>query len=1002
MSSQSTTVLSLSGMHCTACSTLIEKSLQKVPGVSQASVNFSAEKAIIFSSSETDKKTILDAVKNVGYSAEILDDTSSEKEDRRKNTEYREQKKQLIISALLSAPMMYFMLLDFFSWLPGQWLFPYIGIISLLLTTPIQFYIGRNFYKGAWAALRMKSFNMDSLVAIGTSVAYLYSLIQLFIYTYSYKTFFGIAGEKIPELYFETAAFLITFVLLGKLLETKAKQRTTDAVQKLIHLKATIAHVITQGQVNDVAIDLVQKHDCILVRPGEKIPVDGKVTKGSSYVDESMMTGESMPVEKKAGERVIGGTINKTGSFEFIADKVGAETMLARIIQLVEDAQGSKAPIQALADRISAYFVPTIIGISILTFLVWYFLLGSSLSYALMALTSVIVIACPCALGLATPTAIMVGTGKGAENGILIKGGEPLETASAIKIIVFDKTGTITHGRPIVTDILGDKKLLAVAAALEHHSEHPLAEAIRAKAKNEGLKLAEAKAFKSLSGKGVEGVIGTDHYFLGNRALMSEKNIDMSHKEKEINHLEKQGKTVMILANKSEIIGLIAVADTIKESSIEAVKMLENKGIAVYMLTGDNSETAHAIAKQAGISHVIAEVLPDQKAETIKKLQLKGKVAMVGDGINDAPALAQADLGFVMGSGTDVAIETGDIVLMKNDLRDVVNAINLSEETVGKIKQNMFFALFYNVIGIPIAARALSSLGIVLMPEMAGLAMALSSVSVVSNSLLLKLYKPEKKNYASLFAPLVMTMFFLFIFFEFAQFSSGMTTMQVAPQVKTAVASLFRNGKTKMDFAEGNPKMFVSISKLINSKVLKLKEGTAQLGKNEMVLGYEEGMMMKKEKLINKPGDTLKNFFGIGEIKVIGILGRTGTIIDSFHIVNQETFTALKNEGVLKTSVEEDDGVELFYIISKQVPSKYKNNITLGSLYPIIEKDKTYIPMYLGFEQGVMMIKQGEFKKNGDVLSELGNNNVVAGILPKTGTALDMMHFVGVDFTFEK
>jgi len=999
---QSKTALSLSGMHCTACSTLIEKSLQKVPGVSQVSVNFSAEKAIVFSSPETDKKSILDAVAKAGYSAEILDDTSSKHEEKKKQDEYNEQKKQLIISALLSAPMMYFMFLDFFHWLPGQWLFPYIGIISLFLTTPIQFYIGRNFYKGAWAALRMKSFNMDSLVAIGTSVAYLYSCIQFFIYTFSYQTLVGIAGEKIPELYFETAAFLITFVLLGKLLETKAKQRTTDAVRKLAHLKATVAHVITKGQVNDVMIDLVQKRDYILVRPGEKIPVDGKVVKGNSYVDESMMTGESMPVEKKVGERVIGGTINKSGSFEFIAEKVGAETMLARIIQLVEDAQGSKASIQALADRISAYFVPAIIGISLLVFFIWYFLLGSSLSYALMALTSVIVIACPCALGLATPTAIMVGTGKGAENGILIKGGEPLETASKIKIIVFDKTGTITHGRPIVTDIVGNNELLQIAASLEHHSEHPLAEAIRAKAKNEGLVLSGAEAFKALSGKGVEGAIGKDHYFFGNRALMSEKNIDISHKEKEINHWEKQGKTVMVLANKKEILGLIAVADTIKESSIEAIHMLEKKGITVYMLTGDNSDTAYAIAKQAGISHVIAEVLPDEKAEMIKKLQLKGKVAMVGDGINDAPALAQADLGFVMGSGTDVAIETGDIVLMKNDLRDVVNAINLSEETVGKIKQNMFFALFYNVIGIPIAARALSSLGIVLMPEMAGLAMALSSVSVVTNSLLLKLYKPVKKNYASMFAPLVMTVFFLFIFFEFAQLSSGMTTMQVAPQVKTAVASIFKKGETKIDFADGNPKLFVSLSTLLDTKILKLKEGAAHLGKNEMILGYEEGTMMQREKLINRSGDILKDFFGLSEMRVVGILERTGTIIDSFHIINQKTFTTLNNEGMLKASVEEDNEVELFYAITKQVPTKYQNNMTLGSLYPIIEKDKTYIPMYFGFEQGVMMIKQGEFKKNGDVLSELGNNNIVAGILPKTGTALDMMHFVGEDFKFEK
>lgn len=882
-------------MHCTACSTLIEKSLNKVPGVSQATVNFSTEKAVVFISPKTNTDTLLSAVKNAGYSAEIINEKNIKKEEKKKENEYKEQKMTLVMSAVLSVPMMYFMLLDFVPWLPGQGILPYVGIISFLLTTPIQFYIGRNFYKGAWAALRMKSFNMDSLVAIGTSVAYLYSFIQLFLYIYSYHSVVGIAGEKIPELYFETAAFLITFVLLGKLLETKAKQRTTDAVQKLIHLKATVAHLIKGGEVHDVSVDVVQKMDHILVRPGEKIPVDGKITKGTSFVDESMMTGESMPVEKKEGMRVIGGTINKSGSFEFIADKVGNETMLARIIQLVEDAQGTKAPIQALADRISAYFVPIIISISLLTFIIWYFLLGSSLSYALMALTSVIVIACPCALGLATPTAIMVGTGKGAENGILIKGGEPLETASSIKIIVFDKTGTITHGRPIVTDIIGDRNLLAIAASLEHHSEHPLAEAIRIKAKEVGLVLSEIEAFKALSGKGIEGTIKKTHYYFGNRVLMNQIKVSIVQKEREINNLEKQGKTVMLLANKKELLGIIAVADTIKKNSVETVTQLEKKGIGVYMLTGDNKETANAIAKQAGITHVIAEVLPDQKAATIKKLQEQGKVAMVGDGINDAPALAQADLGFVMGNGTDVAIETGDIVLMKNDLRDVVSAIDLSKETVGKIQQNMFFALFYNVIGIPIAARVFSFLGIVLMPEMAGLAMALSSVSVVSNSLLLKLYKPGRKNYASLYAPFVMTLLFIFIFFEFAKISSGMSSNKMvalpeAARLLRQPITSFYTLKTK----DGSTKLFFVIDKKVPHQLEKyIKIGDMfPLYKNEkqylpLYVGVNEARMMIKEKLFTKQGDVIEDFFG-NSIFVAGILPKTNTEFDNIHIVGTE------------------------------------------------------------------------------------------------------------------
>ena len=738
---QKKTVLSLSGMHCAACSTLIERSLKKVKGVSQATVNFSTEKALVFSSLDADKNTLLDAVKNAGYTAEVIDENNKNQEEKKKQREYQEQKKYLVMSALLSAPMMYFMFINFLPWLPGQRLSPFIGIISFVLSTPIQFVIGKNFYKGAWVALLMKFFNMDSLIAIGTSVAYFYSVYNFAFFYQNYHTLLGINNKLVPDLYFETSSFLITFVLLGKFLETKAKQRTTGAVQKLIHLKPTMAHLMKNGQVHDIAIDIVQKLDRILVRPGEKIPVDGKVVKGHSFVDESMMTGEPMPNEKNEGDRVIGGTINKTGSFEFIADKVGSETMLARIIQLVEDAQGSKAPIQALADRISSYFVPFIIGIALLTFIIWYFVLGASLSYALMALTSVIVIACPCALGLATPTAIMVGIGKGAENGILIKGGEPLETASSLKIVVFDKTGTITYGKPIVTDIVGNEKTLRIAASLEHHSEHPLAEAIRAKLKDEALVPNQVEGFKSLSGMGVEGLIQNSHYFFGNRALMNEKNIAITKQENEINNLEKQGKTVMILADKKGVFGLIAVADTIKKASVEAVQLLEKKRITVYMLTGDNKKTAQAIAEQAGISHVIAEVLPDQKAAIIKKLQQKGRVAMVGDGINDAPALAQADLGFVMGAGTDVAIETGDIVLMKNDLRDVAYAIDLSEKTVGKIKQNMFFALFYNVIGIPVAARVFYHFGIILKPEYAGLAMALSSVSVVLNSLSLNRWK---------------------------------------------------------------------------------------------------------------------------------------------------------------------------------------------------------------------------------------------------------------------
>lgn len=779
--------LGLSGMHCTSCAGLIEKALKKVPGVKEASVNFAAEKATItFDEGQAGAEDLIAAVKKTGYAASLLDAKDTEYEKRKRQQEISNYWKKFIISFILSAPMLYFMFLDFFKWLPGgTTLLPYIGIVSLPLTIPIQFWIGAGFYKGMFSALRMKTFNMDSLIAIGTSVAFFYSLVNFIIYYAETGSLIGLNGAKIPELYFETAAFLITFVTLGKWLEAKTKGKTSDAIKKLMGLQAKTARVLRNGVAVDIPIDQVVKGDIILVRPGEKIPVDGRLVKGSSAVDESMITGESLPVEKQVDDGVIGGTINKTGSFEFQATKVGAETTLSQIIRLVEDAQGSKAPIQAFADRISAKFVPAVILLAIATFVIWYFALGATLSFALMAFTAVIVIACPCALGLATPTAIMVGTGSGAENGILIKGGEPLEKACKINTIVFDKTGTITKGKPEVTDNqsfseLDEDELLTIAASLEKQSEHPLAEAIYNYAKEEGIPFRDVHGFKAIPGHGVQGEIDGKLYYFGNTRLMTETlNLPIEKYNRKISRLEEQGKTVMTLATKEEILGIIGVADTVKETSREAVERLKKRGIEVYMITGDNERTANAIAKQVGVTNVLAQVLPQDKANEVKKLQESGKkVAMVGDGINDAPALAQADLGIAMGSGTDVAMEAGGIVIIKNDLRDVVNAIDLSKSTMSKIKQNMFFALFYNVMGIPIAARVFIGLGLVLKPELAGLAMALSSVSVVSNSLLLRYYRPGRRNYISAAAPIIMIILFSFIFFEFAKFSSDMTKIK--------------------------------------------------------------------------------------------------------------------------------------------------------------------------------------------------------------------------------
>src|SRR3989339_439503 len=743
--------LNITGMHCASCAGIIERSLKKIPGVKEANVNFAAEKArVAYDRALVTTGQLVEAVKKAGYRADLAGDETPEMEKARKENVIRSYFHKFIWGLALSLPMLYFMLLDFFSILPGgKALLPFIGIASLVLTTPIQFIIGSGFYRGMWSSLKMKTFNMDSLIAIGTSTAYIYSLINFAIYALTKNSIIGIAGAKIPELYFETAAFLITFVILGKFLEAKAKGRTSDAIKKLMGLQAKTARVIRNGETLDIPIDRVVDGDIVVVRPGEKVPVDGEITRGSSAVDESMITGESLPVEKHEGDTVVGGTINKTGSFEFKATRVGSETTLSQIIRLVEDAQGSKAPIQAVADKISAYFVPAVIGIAVLTFVIWYLVLGASLSFSLMAFTAVIVIACPCALGLATPTAIMVGTGKGAEYGMLIKGGEPLEGACKINTIVFDKTGTLTKGKPTVTDIISFKEMdedevLTIAASLEKQSEHPLAEAIYTYAQEEGLGLSTVEAFKAVPGHGVQGKTDGAEYYFGNRKLMErEAGLSVEKIDRKMSRLEEQGKTVMILANKTDILGLIGVADTVKETSKEAAEKLKKLGIEVYMITGDNERTAKAIASQVWITNVLAEVLPEDKAQNVKRLQDKGKkVAMVGDGINDAPALAQADLGIAMGSGTDVAMEAGGIVIIRNDILDVAKAIQLSELTIKKIHQNLFWAFFYNTAGIPIAAGILYPFtGFLLNPIIAGIAMAFSSVSVVGNTLLMRFYR---------------------------------------------------------------------------------------------------------------------------------------------------------------------------------------------------------------------------------------------------------------------
>jgi Cu+-exporting ATPase len=769
--------LRISGMHCASCAGRVEKQLKNTPGVTKANVNLATEKATITVDHPQEHTThqLMQAVEKAGYKAEEVD-AHDHSGHQHLELSAAKAKKLFLWGALLSAPLVFFMIIDLVPDLPlAHRIHPWMGLISLILATPVQLILGKDFYQSTWSGLKMWTFNMDSLIAIGTSVAYGYSLLNLLIYFFDQKTVIGV----IPDLYFETSALLITFVLLGKWLEAKAKGRTSSAIQKLLSLQAKTARVIRDGKEIDIPVEQVIVGDVILVRPGEKIPVDGIVTKGHSSIDESMVTGESIPVEKKTGDRVVGATINGHGSVEFRADRVGEETMLSQIIRMVEEAQGSKAPIQAFADRTAAWFVPAVIIAAIVTFLFWFFVAGQTLTFSLLAFVSVIVIACPCALGLATPTAIMVGTGKGAERGILIKGGEPLEAASRITAIVFDKTGTLTHGKPQVTNVVtlgseDERTILGVAASLERQSEHPLADAIVRYADDQSISRTDVTDFKAMPGHGVRGTINGKIFAIGNRKLIADLGLGIADAEQEMERLEKEGKTVMIVASDKDAIGLIAVADTVKADAKATIERLRRMGLETYMITGDNKSTAAAIAAHVGIMNVLAEVLPGLKAATIKKLQQQGKkVAMVGDGINDAPALAQADVGIAMGSGTDVAIETGGIVLVSNKTDDVVVALELARETMSKIRQNLFFALFYNVLGIPIAARLFyTSFGLLLNPALAGLAMALSSVSVVSNSLMLRTFKPHRMNWVSMLAPVVMIVFFTGMFIEFAGVSA--------------------------------------------------------------------------------------------------------------------------------------------------------------------------------------------------------------------------------------
>jgi P-type Cu+ transporter len=758
------TNLKLRGMSCASCAGNIEEAIRAVSGVNECSVNFSAEQATVnYDPSQTNVATIQDAVDAAGYSAVPMQDDvlapENDLERRERQAENRQLTRKVKVSGIIgvilvigSLPTMTGLKIPLIpAWMHHSWL-------QLVLTTPVLFWCGSSFFINAVKVLKRRTATMDTLVAIGTGTAYLYSLLPTF-----FPQWF-ISQGLTPDVYFEATAVIIALILLGRLLENRAKGQTSEAIRQLIGLQAKTARVIRSDREIDIPIAEVVLGDFILVRPGEKIPVDGEIIEGASTIDETMVTGESIPVKKHPGDEVIGATINQTGSFKFRATRVGKDTFLAQIVKLVQQAQGSKAPIQRLADRVTGWFVPVVIAIAIATFVLWYNIMGN-VTIALITTVGVLIIACPCALGLATPTSIMVGTGKGAENGILIKGAESLEMADKLKAIVLDKTGTITQGKPTVTDFVtvrgitdgNELNLLRLAASVERNSEHPLAEAVVRYARSQKVKLNDAQQFEAIAGSGVRGYVSDRYVQIGTYRWLNELDIDTSNLQKDWERLEYLGKTVIGIAVDRKIEAIMAIADAVKPSSIQAIRALKKMGLAVIMLTGDNRRNAEVIAREVGIDRVFAEVRPEQKALAIASLQEEGErrskssrfqksriVAMVGDGINDAPALAQADVGIAIGTGTDIAIAASDITLISGDLQGIVTAIELSRATIRNIRQNLFFAFIYNVAGIPIAAGILYPwFGWLLNPIIAGTAMAFSSVSVVTNALRLRNFRPK-------------------------------------------------------------------------------------------------------------------------------------------------------------------------------------------------------------------------------------------------------------------
>ncbi|MGB2727444.1 MAG: heavy metal translocating P-type ATPase [Halobacteriota archaeon] len=727
-------ILKIGGMTCAMCVKTIENALNRLDGIAGVTVNLGAEKAYVtYNPKMTTVADMKKAIEEAGYQyLGVEGEEAEDLEEAARERALREKRNRFIVGFAVGVPLMIlgYVSIDF----------P-VAYLMLVVSAPVFIYVSHPIFSAAYRALRNKNLNMDVMYSMGIGVAFVASILGTFEFVLSREF-----------LFYETAVLLASFLTIGRYLEARAKGKTSEAIKKLMGLQPKTAAVIRDNHEIEIPIEDVQINDIVVVKPGEKIPVDGEVVDGESYVDESMITGEPIPALKQKGDSVVGGTLNKNSVIKFRATKIGKDTVLSQIVKLVESAQGSKPPVQRIADKAVSYFIPTVLTIAILSFATWYVILGNTLLFALTALISVLVIACPCALGLATPTAVTVGIGRGAELGVLVKNGEALEISEKLTTIVFDKTGTLTKGKPEVTDIIGigigDGALLKLAASVEKNSQHPLAEATVRKAQEQGIAMEESKGFDTFSGKGVTAKVEGKEVLIGNRTLFEERAISYQKVEERIVQLEKEGKTVILIAIDSEIGGMIAIADTLKERTKDAINAFKSMKFNVVMITGDNARTAYAIAKQIGIENVLAEVLPQDKAEEVKKLQEKGEVvAFVGDGINDAPALAQADVGIAIGSGTDVAIESGEVVLIKDDLMDAVAAVQLSKKVMSRIKQNLFWAFAYNTALIPVAAGILYPFfGITFKPELAGLAMAMSSVTVVSLSLMLKRYVPPAKR----------------------------------------------------------------------------------------------------------------------------------------------------------------------------------------------------------------------------------------------------------------